>query len=171
YRELANCKSRTSLRTWHRYRLCAYEGASAKEAGRRISHRRSNSAGAQNSVHTTKNGTQPIASANAPPDADSTLSPTVASDDSSAYCVAVKSRLHKFERYATKAEDAMPPVTFSAAIVTVSTPTSCPAQNCTAYIRFDSACNPPPTSSARNTPTLATSTPPSATPTRAAMTP
>ncbi len=43
----------------------------------------------------TKNGIQPSASASAPPEAESTLSPTVASDDNSAYWVAVNSRLHK----------------------------------------------------------------------------
>ena len=43
----------------------------------------------------TKNGIQPSASASAPPEAASTLSPTVASDDNSAYWVAVNSRLHR----------------------------------------------------------------------------
>ena len=33
-----------------------------------------------------------------------------------------------------------------------ASPTSCPAQTCIAYIRFDSACSAPQTSSARNTP-------------------
>src|SRR5258708_6242460 len=70
------------------------------DAGRRISwsdcasplcaiQTRSKSAGSVATVVSRKNGTHPRRSASTPPDEATSVRPTAASDDSSAYCVAV----------------------------------------------------------------------------------
>ena len=61
-------------------------------------HSSSSRPGTQSSVLRTKNGVQPSASASVPPDADKVVRPDRASEDSSAYCVAVKATLHSPDR-------------------------------------------------------------------------
>ena len=58
-------------------------------------HSRSSRLGAHSAVQARKNGTQPTWSTMKPQEAAKVLSPTVASEDKSAYWVAVNSRLHR----------------------------------------------------------------------------
>src|ERR1700740_1910533 len=75
----------------------------------------SRSAGSVAAVVSRKNGTHPRRSASTPPDDATIARPTAASDESSAYWVAVNAGEHRLERYATSAAPAIAPVIFSAA--------------------------------------------------------
>jgi hypothetical protein len=63
-----------------------------------MTHINSNSPGMHKTVLTRKNGVQPSRKAILPPQAYRIVRPTPASDDSSAYCVAVKATLHSPDR-------------------------------------------------------------------------
>src|SRR5690242_14575813 len=91
------------------------DGRSGSASPVREIHTSSISAGSVTTVVSRKNGTHPIRSASTPPEDAKIVRPTAASDESSAYCVAVKAGEQSSERYAISAAPAIAPVTFSAA--------------------------------------------------------
>src|SRR5580658_2604827 len=73
-------------------------GPPARVAPRRAIHIRSASAGSVAIVVKKKKPIQPSFSASTPPDDATSVRPTAASEESSAYCVAVKAGEHRSER-------------------------------------------------------------------------